>query len=194
MTDSVPNGAVSFTSPNRRVNKFNPLPLYVSVGLWIVTVLPIVYEPGNLFFPGTLLPGLFLLPIFALVFLFRLVLTIIRRQWKRALSLTMGALVFCILSLTTLYLSDEIHFWTLSPYYFAEVAKIKQTDDKPKITRFVWGGGIGWDTWLDYDESDSIAPPVGHAVRSWNDEGTVVGCVHRVRRMYRHFYLHQFVC
>jgi hypothetical protein len=163
------------------------------VGLWIATVLPMVYEPGNLFFPGTLLPGLFLLPVFALGLLFCLVLTIIRRQWKRALSLTMGALVFCTLSLATFYLFDEIHFWTLSPYYFAEVAKLKQTDDKPRATRFVWRGGIGSDTWLDYDESDSIAPPVGRSVRSWSDENDK-WCVHRVRRMYRHFYLHHFTC
>jgi hypothetical protein len=194
MTGSEPNGTVSSTSPNRRVNNFSPLPLYVSVGLWMATILPIVYEPGNLFFPTTWLPGLFLLPVFALGFLFCLLLTIARRQWKRALSLTMGALFFCTLSLTTFYFFDEIHFWTLSPYYFAEVGKMEQIDDKPKTARFVWSGGIGWDLWLDYDESDSIAPPVGQSVRSWNDEGTVVGCVHRVRRMYRHFYLHHFGC
>jgi hypothetical protein len=178
--------------PKSRPDRFILVPLYIAGLLWLLIGSVMVYDPGNLFLPGFVLLALTILPFFALAWLVALIVAAVGRRWKIALSLVFSLIVFAGASAATLRFVDDIRFWTSSPYYLIKVASLPHVDGQPTKTRFILRGGLGWETWLDYDESDAEAPAPGELTRKWRDDEEM--CDHTVRQMYRHFYLHQLSC
>jgi len=165
--------------------RFPRYPFYAALGVWMVAVLPVAYDPGSLIFPITLVPALVILPIAALAWLFYFGRSLIYPQPQHTLSLVLAAAAFASAVPLTFYYMGEIRFWTLSPYYFAEIARLQPDSNGVRKATFRWRGGLGLDVTLQYDEADSIAPKPGEATLTWDDGGYH----HSVSRMYGHFFL-----
>jgi hypothetical protein len=188
-------------NPGRAPDTFGLTPFYVVAALWALTILPIVYEPGNLFFPVTLLPGVLILPVALLAWLIVLLVSLVKRQWRRCLSLVVAMLVFPAIALLTMRFDDEICFWTLSPYYFNKVAQLQPDRDGFKKAKFNWRGGLGWDEQLIYDDADTIVTGTSDVPGTSTERGiglyhyeiSTPGSHNSAERLYGHFYLETYV-
>jgi hypothetical protein len=98
----------------------------------------------------------------------------------RALSLILASLAFALSVPLTFVFMDEICFWTISPYYFAKVARLQPDRDGVRRATFPWRVGFFWSATLRYDESDSIAE-LGGSVDGLGK--------HSIWRMHGHFYV-----
>jgi hypothetical protein len=158
--------------------------------VWLLTMVPLIYDKGGLFFSPGLLFALLFSSIAIVIWLFAVVCNMVWRRWRYSLSIAVTLPVFMLVAVVTLMFREEIRFQTMRPFYLVQVARLHPESGKPKELTWWWSGGLGWDESLIYDEADANAPDPGQQVK-------LIGagqCPDQVRPMGGHFYLRRIGC
>jgi hypothetical protein len=169
---------------------FSAKPLIAVPIVWLLAIVPLIYDSGGLFLSPGLLFALAVSLWAITIWLIAIVCMAIRRCWRYSLSIAVTLPAFILVSVVTLIFGEEIRFQRMRPLYLIQVACLHPENGKPKQLAWWWSGGSGWDESLVYDEADTDAPGPGQRAKL-----VVTGqCPVQVSLMGDHFYLKRIEC
>jgi hypothetical protein len=171
-------------------DRFSAKPLIGVPIVWLLAIVPLIYDGGGLFLSPALLFALVVLLWAITVWLIATVGMAISKCWRYSLSIAIALPAFVFAGAVTLTFKEQIRFQTMRPFYLIEIARLHGDNGKPKQMTWWWSGGSGWDESLSYDEADTDTPPPGQIVLVRRNEG----CTLLKRPMGGHFYLSNLNC
>ena len=126
-------------------------------------------------------PLVFLSPIVvAVALLASLVLNLVKRRWRRVISVLLGPTVAVAIFVFAAHFgvdADRIRFELTKSAYLKQTAQMSREGGGPLLAKFDWGelGGAGVANIfysLVFDESDEIALPEGQRSEQWKQRAT----------------------
>jgi hypothetical protein len=174
-------------SPN--YDRFTIGPWITVLCLWVFAVLPSIFHlgTGGLTFSPELVALIIVIPVATVVGAIRLTVNLSRRRWRAAMSIVLASAAFSIATFSSSKFSDELRWYTLRPYY---VAQIERAPGGPyNVHGIPWGGGIGWDITLEYHETVTDARAWQQKQQEW-----LGSCKRSLKEIAPHYFLNGVYC